>query len=109
MPGLIADADVVLDQFGAGCYSVASVEGMASGRVTVAHVHEQVRDVVRATLGLEVPMVSATPATLEATLRDMVDRRGHYRGLASMGPQFVHDAHDGRAAAEALRPFLFGA
>lgn len=108
MPALIGDADIVLDQFGAGCYSVASVEGMAAGRVTVAHVHDQVRDVVRDHLGLEVPMVSATPATLEATLRDMVANPAPYRELAAKGPAFVREAHDGRATAEALRPFLLG-
>lgn len=108
MPAHITDADIVLDQFGAGCYSVAAVEGMAAGRVTIAHVHEQVRQVVRDRLGLEVPMVSATPGSLEQVLRDVVARRDHYRAIAAQGPDYVHAAHDGRATSEALRPFLLG-
>lgn len=108
MPGAIAAADVVLDQFCAGIYSVASVEAMAAGRVTVAHLHDQVLQVVRDRLGLEVPMISATPATLEAALRDMVANPAPYRELAAQGPAFVTEAHDGRATAETLRPFLLG-
>lgn len=106
MPSHVRDADIVLDQFGAGCYSVASVEGMAAGRVTIAHVHEQVRAVVRDTLGLEVPMVSATPGTLEQVLRDAVARRDHYRAIAAEGPVFTAAAHSGGPTAAALAAFL---
>lgn len=108
MPGLIAQADVVLDQFGAGCYSVASVEAMAAGRVTVAHVHEQVRQTVRDRLGLEVPVVSAHPGNLEAVLRNMVVDPAPFREIAARGPAFARAAHDGTASSRALSSFLLG-
>ncbi|MGV3734093.1 MAG: glycosyltransferase [Microcella sp.] len=106
MPSHVRDADVVLDQFGAGCYSVASVEGMAAGRVTVAHVHDQVRDVVRQSLGLEIPMVSANPGNLEVLLREMVADRDRYRAIAARGPSYTAAAHDGEQTARALSRFL---
>lgn len=108
MPTVIGGADVVLDQFRIGTYSVASVEGMAAGRLVVAHLHEQVRQAVRDRYDREIPIAAATPAELETLLRDVVSRREHYRALAAEGPRFADDVHDGRAMAEALRPFLLG-
>lgn len=108
MPSVIGSADIVLDQFRIGTYSVASVEGLAAGRLVVAHLHEQVRQAVRDRYNREIPIAAATPAELEALLRDVVARREHYRALAAEGPRFADDLHDGRAMAEALRPFLLG-
>ncbi len=108
MPALIAQADIVLDQFGAGCYSVASIEAMASGRLTVAHVHEQVRQTVRDRLGLEVPVVSAHPGNLEELLRAVVADPAPYRAIAARGLGFARAAHDGAATSRALEGFLLG-
>lgn len=106
MPALIGDADIVLDQFRIGTYSTASVEGLAAGRLVVAHLHEQVREVVRERYGLEIPIAAATPADLERLLRDVVDRPAHYRGIAAKGPAFALALHDGGAMSSALEPFL---
>lgn len=106
MPALYADADIVLEQFALGMYSVTSVEAMAAGRLVLAHVHDQVRDHVRAVTGRELPVVEATPATIADVLRDIVDRREHYREIAAAGPVFAAAVHDGRLSAEVLRPFL---
>ena len=106
MPGLYADADVVLEQFALGMYSVTSVEAMAAGRLVIAHVHDQVRDHVREVTGLDVPVVSATPATLGAVLRDVLARPGHYREIAARGPAFVAAVHDGAYSARVLSAFL---
>ncbi|MDO9589802.1 MAG: hypothetical protein Q7J04_01500, partial [Microcella sp.] len=76
--------------------------------VTVAHLHDLVLGVVRDLLALEVPMVSATPATLKVALRDMIANPAPYRELAAKGPAFVNEAHDGRATADTLRQFLLG-
>jgi len=106
MPALYADADIVLEQFALGMYSVTAVEAMAAGRLVVAHVHEQVRDVVRRQTGLEIPVVSATPDSLEAVLRDVAARPEHYRAIAASGPAFVRAVHDGAESARVLAPFL---
>ena len=108
MPALYRSADIVLDQFRVGNYGVAAVESMAAGRLVVAHTHEQVRDHVVASYGLPVPIVQATVDSLESTVRGIVADRDRYRAIASSGPGFVHLVHDGRASAEALRPFLLG-
>jgi len=106
MPTLYATADIVLEQFALGMYSVTSVEAMAAGRLAIAHVHDQVRDHVRAVTGLELPVVEATPATLEDVLRDIASRPSHYRSIAAHGPDFVRAAHDGALSARVLAPFL---
>ncbi|WDH79813.1 hypothetical protein PTQ19_05070 [Microbacterium esteraromaticum] len=106
MPALYAGADVVLEQFALGMYSVTSVEAMAAGRIAIAHVHDQVRDHVRETTGLELPVVEATPDTLHDVLDDIRTRPEHYREVARRGPDFVRAVHDGALSARVLAPFL---
>lgn len=106
MPAVYRDADIVLEQFALGMYSVASVEAMAAGRLAVAHVHRQVRDHVRQVTGRELPVVDATPATLPAVLQDIRSRPDHYRSIAAQGPDFVRAVHDGGFSARVLAPFL---
>ncbi|GAA1513279.1 hypothetical protein BJ978_001969 [Agromyces terreus] len=108
MPARIADADIVLEQFRIGTYSVAAVEAMAAGRVVVGHVHEQVREYVRSAYGRELPVVQATPDTLEEVLLDLIARPDHARSIAAAGADFVRSVHDGRTSAQVLRPFLLG-
>jgi len=106
MPGVIGASDIVLEQFRTGTYSVAAVEALAAGRLVIVHLHEQVRQAVRDLAGTEIPIVSATPATLEAVLRDVVARPEHYRAIAAQGPAFAAAVHDGRLSATALAGFL---
>lgn len=108
MPALIGEADIVLEQFRIGTYSVAAVEAMASGRIVVGHVHDQVREHVARRHGLELPVVQATPDALEAVVLDILARRSHFRTVAAAGASFVRTVHDGRASAETLRSFLLG-
>ncbi|MCR2824033.1 hypothetical protein NQ160_00660 [Microbacterium sp. zg.Y909] len=106
MPRLYSEADIVLEQFALGMYSVTSVEAMAAGRLVIAHVHEQVRDHVRDVTGLEVPVVEATPATLHDVLHDVIERPEYYQAIAARGPGFVGAVHDGALSARVLAPFL---
>lgn len=106
MPSLYAAADVILEQFALGMYSVTSVEAMAAGRIAVAHVHDQVRDHVREVTGRELPVVEATPASLRDVLHDIRARPDHYREVAARGPEFVRAVHDGALSAQVLAPFL---
>ena len=71
MPRLISGADVLLDQFRIGSYGVAAVEAMFAGRVVVGHVSHKVRKIIREETGSQVPIVEATPETLETVLRDI--------------------------------------
>jgi len=106
MPALYAAADIVLEQFRIGTYSVTAVEAMAAGRVVVAHVHDQVRAHVHRAHGLHVPVVNATIDSLETVLREVIERPEHFRGVAAGGPGYVRAVHDGTASAEVLRDFL---
>lgn len=109
MPSLIRSADIVLDQFRLGEYGVAACESMAAGRLVVSHVSDQVRTYAEAQAALELPIVEATIDTLEVVLRDVLDRREHYREIAARGPAFVRHSHDGRLAREVLEQhFLIG-
>lgn len=106
MPDLFRSVDVVLEQFRLGIYATTAIEAMAAGRVVVAYLRDQVRDHVRAVSGLEVPIVQATPDTLEGVLRDIAARPEHYRAIAAQGPEFVSAVHDGAYSARVLARFL---
>lgn len=106
MPGRLAESDVVVEQVRLGMYSTSALEAMAAGRLVVGHVSDQVRGAVLRATGWNVPIVEADPDTLDDVLRDVVDRRDHYRRIAADGPRFVREIHDGRVSATVLAPFL---
>ncbi|WP_431807945.1 glycosyltransferase [Microbacterium paraoxydans] len=95
MPGVVASADVVLDQFRVGDYGVAACESMTAGRVVLAHVTDQARREVEGHAGMTLPIPETTPDTLEQVLRDITVRRDHYRSTAANGREFVRRLHNG--------------
>lgn len=101
MPSVFADADVVLDQFRAGSYGVAACEAMAAGCVVVGQVSDQVRSTVYEKTGTPVPIVEATPDSLEQTLRELAAHED-LNEASARGIAFVQEVHDGRRAAQAL-------
>jgi glycosyltransferase involved in cell wall biosynthesis len=101
MPSAFADADVVIDQFRAGSYGVAACEAMAAGCVVVGQVSDQVRSTVYAETGTHVPIVEATPDSLEQTLRKLAEQED-FDGASARSVAFVNEVHDGRRAARAL-------
>ncbi|MBH0023563.1 glycosyltransferase [Salinibacterium sp. SWN248] len=106
MPAEIGKADIVIDQFRIGNYGTAAIEAMAAGRLVISHVHDQVRDHVRAVSSRELPTVEATPDSLEHTIRDIAARRERYLPVAAAGPEFVRELHDGRLSSRILASFL---
>lgn len=104
VPALIRSADVVLDHFGIGNYGVLTCEAMATGRVSISHIHER----VRARVPVGIPTLEATPDTLAEVLRRVLDEREWARSVAARGPAFVRDWHDGSRSVSALTPFLLG-
>lgn len=102
MPELYGSADIVVDQFRIGSYGVAACEALASGRLVVSDVSEQVRAEVEAATGLALPIVQATAAELAEAIRRIVADPGHYRQVAEAGPRFVGEVHDGRYSARIL-------
>lgn len=102
MPRVFAEADIVLDQFRIGDYGVGACETMASGRLVLAHVSDQVRAEVDRHAGMPLPIVETTIDSVEEMLRDIVSRQDHYRELAGRGPEFVRRLHDGEFSREVL-------
>lgn len=102
MPALVADADVVLDQFVLGLYSVMAVQGMFAGRLVVAHVADRVRDRVPG----ELPIVEAGPDDVVEVLQRVLDARDTYRDVAVAGLAYARRVHDGTLSARALAPFV---
>lgn len=101
MPTAFARADVVLDQFRAGSYGVAACEAMAAGCIVVGQVSAQVRSAVRQTSGLDLPIVEATPNTLEGVLRQLA-ATAQLEAQRVAGTNFVGQVHDGRLSAKIL-------
>ncbi|MBM3667796.1 MAG: glycosyltransferase [Actinobacteria bacterium] len=104
MPGEIRDADVVIDQLVMGSHGTLGLQAMACERVVVSYVSE----FARRHLPGELPVVSATPETLEAVLRELVADPDRMRRLGAAGRAYVERHHSGAASAEALRPWLQG-
>ncbi|MEU9829040.1 hypothetical protein [Micromonospora chersina] len=104
MPGLVAGADIVVDQILTGSYGVAAVEAMAAARLVIGYVDAP----TRALMPEQPPIVDAPPHRFAAVLEEILADPAAYADTAAAGPAFVARWHDGRAAAEALRPFLNG-
>jgi hypothetical protein len=74
---------------------------MAAGCVVVGNVSDTVRTEVHARTGSTVPIVQATPATLDSVLRLLAD--DHAIGdRRESGVDFVRSVHDGTLSARAL-------
>jgi hypothetical protein len=99
---LVRGVDVVIEQVVIGSYGVLACQAMAAGRLTVGHVHDRVRRRV----GRPVPILEATPETLEAVMRSVLADSTAAIDLAASGPGFVRDLHDGRMSARVLTTFL---
>jgi glycosyltransferase involved in cell wall biosynthesis len=107
MPALYREADIVVDQVsGIADYGVAACEAMAAGRIVVSHVATDVREHVRQRTGLELPIIEATPENVCETIIGIVDDHHPANLVASLGPAFVRQVHDGRLSAETLASFV---
>jgi hypothetical protein len=106
MPAVLAEADIMLDQFAIGSYGVAAVEALAAGRVVIGHVRPEVRHRVQQDTGWSLPIVEGTPATLEQVIEALLADRSAWQDQALLGPAFVQDVHDGRRSAAVLDDFL---
>jgi hypothetical protein len=105
MPALISRADVLLDQFRIGSYGVAAVEAMFAGRVVVGHVAKKVRKMIFTETGSPVPIVEATPETLELVLREITSHASEFQEIAHAGLTFAKAFHDGRYSSSVLEKY----
>ncbi|WP_157987426.1 glycosyltransferase family protein [Jiangella endophytica] len=108
LPAAVADADVVLEQFVLGPYSVTACEAMAAGRPVVAYVSDQVRAHVKEATGRDLPVVQADPSDLSDVVAGLAADRVGLRERGEAGRAFVGEVHDGRYSAEVLGRWLLG-
>ncbi len=106
MPGVMREADIVLDQFAIASYGALACQAMATGTAVVGHVSPAVRDAVEKATGHVLPVVEANPDTLQETLRQLVAEPELRRAAAQAGPVFVRSVHDGRRSARILAEAL---
>lgn len=102
MPGVIAQADIVLDQFRLGSYGVAACEAMAAGKAVIGHVLPEVRRIVQTQTGRHLPILEATPETLTEVLGDFAAHPDKLESLADEGKKFVNHVHSGHFSAARL-------
>ncbi len=88
VPGAIAQADLVIDQF-LGVIGVFPLEALAAGRLVMSYVPEEAG---------EVPIINITPDTLESEIRRVASTRPHPQA----GIDYVREWHDGRESLLAL-------
>jgi glycosyltransferase involved in cell wall biosynthesis len=102
MPQTYAAADIVLEQFRLGLYSVAACEAMAAGRVVVGHVPEIVRDTVKRETGINLPIIQATPDTVGEVVRALAADPAARTAAGAAGEAFVRQVHSGAHSARVL-------
>ncbi|KUF08398.1 glycosyltransferase [Leucobacter sp. G161] len=102
MPAALGSADIVLEQFGVGSYGVTAVEAMASGRVVVAHILPDVRDHIRSLTGLDLPIVEATPVTLEETIASLAADPERRLRIGAASQEFASAVHGGQLSARSF-------
>jgi len=105
MPAVLRAADVLVDQVvDVGSYGALSLQAMATGRLVVANVSDR----VRGRLSAELPIVQATPDTLDEVLEDVIARRADHAALAAAGRRHAERFHSGAHSAGTLLAFLSG-
>jgi O-antigen/teichoic acid export membrane protein/glycosyltransferase involved in cell wall biosynthesis len=87
-------ADVVVDQLNAGWYGLFAVEAMALGKPVVTALHEDAVERTEKALGVEVPLVNTTKATLVETLRPLVESSEERRRVGEASRRYVEQVHD---------------
>jgi hypothetical protein len=99
---LYATADLAIDQLLAGFYGGLAVELMALEVPVICHLKDQDMQRLPAAMRQEAPLIKATPATIEAVLREwLVARRGELRALGRRSREFVARWHNPREIAGA--------
>lgn len=88
-----AQADLVIDQMCLGSYGLLSVECMAMGKPVVCWI----TDYMKEHYPKELPIISANPDTLAATLASLLDNRDALPKIGRRGRAYVEQYHDVRA------------
>ncbi|MFH1474463.1 MAG: glycosyltransferase [Chloroflexota bacterium] len=94
---VMADTDILVDNVIAGSYGLVSMEAMASGRIAVANLSDEVRRAHP-----DCPVVHVDPNTFAATMRTLIADAAERRRLAAAGRPFVARVHGAEVIAGRL-------
>ena len=94
--------DVLLEQFVIGWYGAQAVEFMAMGKAVVAYLHPDDLKKVDPQMAKDLPIINASPLTLEDTLMNIVTGAIDLMEPFRMGPIFVKRWHDPKKIAAGL-------
>jgi glycosyltransferase involved in cell wall biosynthesis len=100
-------ADLVVDQLLVGWYGAFAVEAMCLGKPVVSYVRRQDLAALSREFVADLPIISATPATVKDVMRDLLTRRRkELPELGQQARQFAEKWHDPRKiAAETVRDY----
>lgn len=101
---LLGNIDVLVDQLFAGWYGGVAVEAMALGKPVVSYIREGDLRFVPQQMREELPVVSASPDTIDRILEQMLTMsRDKLLELAHKSRSFVERWHDDRAIAQRIK------
>ncbi|CAB4706729.1 unannotated protein [freshwater metagenome] len=89
-----ARADIIIDQLLVGWHGVFALEAMALGKPVITYLHPEVVETSAAGFGARLPIVSATPETLVAQLRPLVESPALRREIGAASRAYVEQVHD---------------
>jgi hypothetical protein len=95
-------ADIVVDQLLAGWYGGLAVEVMAMGKPVVCYIRGADLRHAPPRMVAELPILRATPSTLEADLERMIEQRRQWPDLGRQARAFVERWHDPARIAKAM-------
>lgn len=97
---LYHQADIAIDQLLIGWYGLFAVEAMAMGKPVIAYIRDDLRKYAP-----DLPIISATPATIETILENLVDDVSLQQSLGQAGREFVKQIHEPRRIATLVTEF----
>jgi hypothetical protein len=89
IPALLAESDLVIDQF-LGVIGVFPIEALAAGRLVMSYMPNEESST---------PIINVTPVTLESEIRRVAAERPVHEG----GAEYARRWHDGRESVSAIR------
>lgn len=100
---LIAEADVVAEQFVSGWYGPLAVEAMSMQKPVLSYLRDDLRELyVLFSFAEDCPVVSAAPEEVEEKLRALADDPAQREELGRRGRAYVREHHSVEAVAATL-------
>jgi glycosyltransferase involved in cell wall biosynthesis len=87
-------ADVIVDQLHAGWYGIFAIEAMALGKPVITFLHDEAVRKTEEALGVDVPIVNATPERLAGVLRPLVESVEERQRVGRLSRAYVEEVHD---------------